>query len=71
MGGHNVPPEDVRRRYDRSLHNLFDLYIPLVDEWQLFDNSGIECRPVAVCSKGEINVKDLPLYQEIQSKHGH
>jgi predicted ABC-type ATPase len=26
MGGHNVPPADVRRRYSRSLKNLADVY---------------------------------------------
>jgi predicted ABC-type ATPase len=70
-GGHNVPRQDVLRRYDRSLQNLFDLYLPLADEWQLFDNSGPDCRPVAVSRDGEIKVRDLPLYQEIKSKHGH
>ena len=70
-GGHNVPREDVLRRYDRSLQNLFELYLPIADEWQLFDNSGSDCRAVAVWRVGEIKVRDLPLYNEIKSKHGH
>jgi len=40
MGGHHVPEEDVRRRFDRGLRNLFALYMPLADTWRLFDNSG-------------------------------
>jgi predicted ABC-type ATPase len=31
QGGHGVPPDDVRRRFGRSLHNLFELYLPLAD----------------------------------------
>jgi len=39
LGGHNVPEETIRRRYMRGLANFFDLYRPLADEWQFFDNS--------------------------------
>jgi predicted ABC-type ATPase len=38
-GGHAVPEQTVRRRYERGLRNLFGLYMPLADTWQLFDNS--------------------------------
>jgi predicted ABC-type ATPase len=38
-GGHNVPAEDVRRRFIRGIHNFFNLYRPLFDSWLLFDNS--------------------------------
>jgi predicted ABC-type ATPase len=30
----------IRRRYRAGLSNLFKLYIPLADSWQVFDNSG-------------------------------
>ncbi len=68
-GGHNVPREDVLRRYNRSLKNFFELYLPMADEWQLFDNSGSDCLPVAVWKNGEINVTEPSLFKEIQSKH--
>ncbi len=38
-GGHNVSPEIVARRYDRSLKNFFRLYRPLADAWRFYDNS--------------------------------
>jgi predicted ABC-type ATPase len=37
-GGHHVPEETIRRRYRQSLRNLFQLFIPLADAWQVFDN---------------------------------
>ena len=37
-GGHNIPIEDIVRRYQRSKRN-FLRYAPLVDEWKLFYNS--------------------------------
>ncbi len=38
-GGHHVPEEDVRRRYQRSLRHFADDYLPLADEWGLWDNA--------------------------------
>ena len=38
-GGHNIPNEIIARRYKRGIENLFKIYIPLCDEWIVFDNS--------------------------------
>lgn len=46
-GGHDVPEDTVRRRYYRSLANLFDLYQPLANTWLLCDNSRSELVEVA------------------------
>lgn len=69
-GGHNVPCEIVMRRYERSLKNLFSLYLPLADEWELFDNSGSECRLIAVKNGEETNVVDRELYASILNTYG-
>ena len=37
--GHNVPDDIVIRRYHAGLRNLFQLYMPIVDDWMMFDNS--------------------------------
>ncbi len=39
-GGHNVPEQDIRRRYERSWDNFNTLYKPLADSWAIFDTSG-------------------------------
>jgi predicted ABC-type ATPase len=39
MGGHSIPEETIRRRFDRGIKNLFDLYLPVVDTWRIFDAS--------------------------------
>lgn len=39
QGGHDVPKDVVRRRYDRGIANLRSSYIPLADAWYVFDNS--------------------------------
>jgi predicted ABC-type ATPase len=53
QGGHDVPPEDVRRRYKRSFQNLL-IALPRVDHTILFDNSTEEgYRLLAVLSSSE------------------
>jgi predicted ABC-type ATPase len=38
-GGHNIPSDLIRRRYERGLFNFFELYSPLADRWIVYDNS--------------------------------
>ena len=38
-GGHNIETEVIKRRYQNGIKNLFDIYIPIVDEVMIFDNS--------------------------------
>lgn len=40
QGGHNVPEEVIRRRFDAGLRNFENLYRGLVNTWALYDNSG-------------------------------
>ena len=39
LGGHHVPEQDVQRRFDRSRRHFIKDYLPLADEWVLWDNS--------------------------------
>ncbi len=38
-GGHFVPDADIRRRYARSVRNFLELYRPIADEWEVYDNT--------------------------------
>ena len=38
LGGHHVPEDDVRRRYERSRQHFLKDYLPLADEWGLWEN---------------------------------
>jgi predicted ABC-type ATPase len=40
QGGHDIPPEVIRRRFTLGLRNFRDVYRPCVDYWQWFDNGG-------------------------------
>lgn len=39
-GGHNIPEEVIRRRYQNGLSNFFKLYKPIVNDWMFINNSG-------------------------------
>ena len=43
-GGHDVPEDVIRRRFDAGWRNFGQLYRDLVDGWILYDNSGDEPR---------------------------
>ena len=64
-GGHDVPAEDVRRRFVRSIHNFFQLYRPLLNSWMLFDNSGQIPRLIAEEKAGGENIIDKGLFERI------
>lgn len=56
-GGHNIPKDDIVRRYKRGIVNLFDIYLPLVDEVLIFDNS--EGTPDLLAKKSNKNGLDI------------
>lgn len=40
QGGHHVPEQVIRRRYETGWRNFNHVYKTLVDRWFLYDNSG-------------------------------
>ena len=40
QGGHHIPEDVIRRRFDSGLANLRDAYAERVDRWVLLDNTG-------------------------------
>jgi predicted ABC-type ATPase len=66
-GGHHVPPDIVRRRYQRSATNLFQLYMPLATTWVVFDNSGDVARVVAEKRRGcEPDIMDRRSFNRLE-----
>ncbi|HMJ88749.1 MAG TPA: hypothetical protein VK530_02975 [Candidatus Acidoferrum sp.] len=59
-GGHDVPEIDVRRRFERSLKNLFSDYLPLAQRWVIWDNNSLPGKPLATSATHSIlNAKRL------------
>jgi predicted ABC-type ATPase len=51
-GGHHIPDDVVRRRFDAGAKNFEELYKPLVDEWFFYDNAGTE--PILLGKGGKL-----------------
>jgi predicted ABC-type ATPase len=58
-GGHSIPEEVVRRRYERGRRNLVNLYLPLCDNWIVYDNSRASNEVVAESGDGQ----EVTIYQ--------
>lgn len=63
-GGHNIPKEDIIRRFYRSKKNFWNIYKNLVDEWNLFYNGNSEYILVAQYSNNEVEIFNENLYNE-------
>jgi len=48
-GGHDIPKDDIIRRFYRSKENFWNLYKDIVNEWNLFYNGLSEYTFVAHC----------------------
>jgi len=67
-GGHNVPEQDVRRRFSRSVANFFDVYKGLAADWMLFDNSGPAPVLAAKGHNGSPVIENPSAYSRITGK---
>ena len=72
QGGHNIPLDVIYRRYDAGLKNFFQLYLPVVDFWALYDNN--TCPTLRIASgwkKGErLEVAETARFAELQKMYG-
>ncbi|HEY9865417.1 MAG TPA: zeta toxin family protein [Candidatus Obscuribacterales bacterium] len=60
-GGHNIPEDVIRRRYERGRKNLTDLYLCLCDTWIVYENSGTSPQLVAEFT----NNQDVMIYEPL------
>ncbi|MDE5956083.1 MAG: zeta toxin family protein [Bacteroidales bacterium] len=66
-GGHNIPEETIRRRYQVGIGYFFHYYAPVCERWILADNSQIPFRVIAEGAKDEItNIRDIVTYNMIR-----
>ena len=66
-GGHNIETETIKRRYKNGIKNLFQIYLPIVDEAMIFDNSnGIYKLIAEKNNSNEINVIDEDKFGKLQ-----
>ena len=64
---HHEKDEEVNyiyQRYHSGLCNLFDIYIPIVDYWALYDNN-LQTKLIADSE----SIRDLQLFNKIKEDH--
>ncbi len=72
FGGHGIPEEIIRRRYDAGLKNLFQLYMPIMTSWKLFDNSTPTLpRKVAEWSGGGFDIVDDDFVSRLRLRYNN
>ena len=67
-GGHNIPNDIIERRYMNGIKNLFDIYLEIVDQVLIFDNS--EGKPILIAEKNfgeEIVIHNLEKFNDLKS----
>jgi len=67
-GGHNIPSDTVRRRFERGIYNFFHLYRSLCDMWMLFDNSTDDPAVIAYEIASHLKIVDNSLFAGIKKK---
>lgn len=69
QGGHDIPEDVIRRRFDRSIHNFLTHYRHLADSWILFDNSGATPSIVAFEEQSVLGIMDQGIYEELIARY--
>jgi predicted ABC-type ATPase len=65
-GGHNIPSDVIERRYKSGITNLFRIYLPLVDEWFVYDSSEPAIELIAENNKASfIRIKNLKKWRQL------
>ncbi len=69
LGGHNVPDEDVKRRYLKGLYKFWTIYKDLADYYSIVvNNEYFDFKRIAQGSKEKIEILDTKLYKSFKQE---
>jgi predicted ABC-type ATPase len=70
-GGHDVPEETIRRRYEAGLSNFFRLYQPMASTWKFCDDSGAPVTKLIAAGEFGLvsSVANQPTWEQIQARY--
>src|SRR5213593_410143 len=69
-GGHHIPEDVIRRRYDRGLENFFNHYSSIANSWILYNNTIAPARPIAWRDVGDaMDVGDNGLWTQLVARY--
>ena len=68
-GGHSIPEDVIERRYYKGIRNLFEIYLSIIDQALIFDNSEGRHDLIAELSTNEeLNILNETKFNELK-KH--
>ncbi len=68
-GGHNIPENVIRRRYENGLKNFFVIFKELVDDWMFIDNSGEPYQIIAQGADNQEEIGNTEIWTELNKKY--
>ena len=67
-GGHNIPADIIRRRYNKSICNLFRIFLPICDVWNIYDNSDNPRKAIASgVGKDIFKITDIDIFNQLKN----
>lgn len=63
-GGHEVPEQDIRRRFEHCFVNFWRIYREIADYWYVAYNYGGEFKRIATGEADSILVRDESAFRE-------
>lgn len=67
-GGHNIPEDIIERRYYKGINNLFEIYLSIVDQALVFDNSAGRPDLIAeIYASEKLHILNEPKFNELKS----
>jgi len=66
-GGHDVPENDIRRRFQRSLHNFWENFTNSSDFWILLYNGEENFQQVAIGTQLDFSIENQVLFNKFNS----
>ena len=68
-GGHRIPENVIRRRYENGLKNFFTIFKELVDDWMFIDNSGEPYQIIAEGAKEDEEIGNAKIWHNLNRKY--
>ena len=67
-GGHNIPEQDIRRRFKRGIYNLLNLYMPICDSVLIYNNAHGEAILVAQSGglDGSLQIREQEMWNQLK-----
>lgn len=69
--GHYISEEVVKREYFGGLKNLFQLYLPLADNWMVIDNSTRAHQVIAEMNSSLSIYRESELWFDLTKRYGN